>query len=121
MYQNAEILNGDRCVIKQKNGVFYGGGSPWCGTSGIYSSDHFPIAGIILLKKSSENHIRTSGAEAFQKLFSQLTLNTWDKEFMDSISTILINLLNAVPVFELSCRPDQEATELVYNTLFKKE
>lgn len=120
-HQKAEILNGDRCVIKEEKGVFYGGGSPWCGTSAIYSRKHFPIAGIILLKKSPENLIRTLGAEAFQKLFSQLTLNMWDKDFMNAVSTTLIHLLNTTPVFELSCRPDKEATELVYSTLFKKE
>ncbi len=120
-HQKAEILNGDRCVIKEENGVFFGGGSPWCGTSGIYSREHLPIAGIILLKKSAENHIRALCAEAFPKLFSHLTLNMWDKEFVESTSASLVHLLDKVPVFELSCRPDKEATELVYNALFKKE
>ncbi len=118
---NAEILNGDRCVIKEENGVFFGGGSPWSGTSGIYNPKHLPIAGIILLKKSAENSIRPLGAEAFSRLFSQLTINTWDKDFVNSISDTLVHLLNSIPVFELRCRPDKEAATLAYNTLFKKE
>ncbi len=117
----AEILNGDRCVIREENGVFLGGGSPWCGTSGIYNPKHYPIAGMILLKKSKENVLRPLGAEAFPTLFSQLTVNTWDKDFVDFTSSALVQLLNSVPVFELSCRPNREAAHLVYNTLFKKE
>lgn len=117
----AQILNGDRCVIKEENGTFYGGGSPWCGTSGIYSPHHLPIAGIILLNKSEENSIRVLGAEAFSRLFSQMTINSWDKGFVDFASSTLVQLLHSVPVFELKCRPDKEAADLVYNTLFKKE
>ncbi len=118
---NAEVLNGDRCVIKEEKGIFFGGGSPWCGTSGIYSSGHLPIAGIILLKKAKQNTLRPIVAEAFSSLFSQLTINTWDKDFVDFASSKLVHLLNSVPVFELRCRPDKEAVHLVYNTLFKKE
>ncbi|MBQ4569454.1 MAG: hypothetical protein IJA62_05320 [Ruminococcus sp.] len=117
----AEVLNGDRCVIKEDAGAFYGGGSPWCGTSEIYSPKSFPIAGIILMKKSQANTIQPLGAKAFPRIFSQLTLNTWDKDFVDFASSKLVHLLNSVPVFELNCRPDKEAAHLAYNTLFTKE
>lgn len=120
-YKNAKLLNGDRCVIFQRDGVFYGGGSPWSGTSGIYHSDYSPIAGIIMLRKDSKNSIEKMSAKAFNRLFSQTILNTWDSEFMDVISDIFVQLLNNVPVFELRCRPDKEATDLVYNAVFSQE
>ncbi len=117
-YHNAKILNGDRCVIKKEQGVFYGGGSPWSGTSGIYSGYHFPIAGIILLKKANKNSIRPLGKEAFFPLFSQTTVNSWDKDFVDKISELHVQLINEIPIFELNCLPDQEATDITYCTLF---
>lgn len=120
-YKNAKILNGDRCVIYEKDGIFYGGGSPWSGTSGIYQKEHFPIAGIILLKKSDKNTIKQINSTAFPRLFSQTTLNTWDKKFMDTITDIYVQLLSNIPVFELACRPDEDSVNLVYNTVFAKE
>lgn len=120
-YQNAEILNGDRCVISCKNGIFYGGGSPWSGTSGIYRREQYPIGGIVLLKKASVNSLTYVGAKAFQPLLSQTTLNTWDKDFMNKSADFIVHLCSSVPVFELSCRPQKEATNLVYNEVFTKE
>jgi hypothetical protein len=70
-FADAEILNGDRCVVMKKEDGFYGGGSPWSGTSGIYRSEQAPIAGIVLLKKGPENRLRRLGFEAFAPLFSQ--------------------------------------------------
>ena len=120
-FHNAKILNGDRSVITEKDGIFYGGGSPWSGTSGIYSSEQYPIAAIILLKKSEENSLRSISSKALPKLLSQTTLNTWDEEFMNTITHMYVQLLKTVPVFELSCRPDKDATNLVFNTVFAKE
>lgn len=119
--KNAEIINGDRCVITNRQGVFYGGGSMWSGTSGIYNPKEAPIAGIFTLKKSKENSVRRLGIQAFSELYSQITLNTWDEEFMKKVTYNLQAMLCTIPVWELCCRPDSDAVELAYNTLFSKE
>ena len=120
-YRKAEVLNGDRCVIRRVNNTFFGGGSPWSGTSGIYRKEHLPIGAIIMLKKAQENTITPLGAKAFTSLLSQTTLNNWDKDFMDKTTDNLVQLCKHVPIFELSCLPDKEATNLVYTTVFGKE
>lgn len=120
-YAKAEIINGDRCLITNKDGVFLGGGSIWSGTSEIYSPKQAPIAGIFTLKKSAENSVRRLGIQAFSELYSQITLNTWDEEFMTKVTGNLQDMLCSVPVWELSCRADKEAVELAYKTLFSKE
>lgn len=117
-FADAEILNGDRCVVMKKEDGFYGGGSPWSGTSGIYRSEQAPIAGIVLLKKGPENRLRRLGFEAFSPLFSQTTVNSWDSQFVDTVSGLYAQLLEQVPVYELECRPCAESVELVYRQLF---
>ena len=118
-YLGAEIVNGDRCVIRKKENDFWGSGSPWCGTSGIYSKEQAPIKGIFILKQASENSVRRLGIEAFKALYPQCIVNTWDKSFMEQLTELLTGLLEAVPVYELACRPDQKAVELAYQTLFE--
>jgi hypothetical protein len=120
-FVGAQILNGDRCVIMKKQDGFYGGGSLWCGTSGIYRPEQAPIAGIILIKQGPENRLRRLGFEAFVPMFSQTTLNSWDPAFMETVSALYSELLEQVNVYELECRPCREAVELVYDTLFGKE
>ncbi len=117
----AKILNGDRTVIMRKNGEFLGGGSPWSGTSDIYSPEQAPIKGIFLLSHGEDNSVRRMGADAFLRLFSQTTLNSWNTTFMETAASIYKELLEKVPVYELTCRMDKEAADLAYNTLFPKE
>lgn len=120
-FAGADILNGDRCVVMKKDDGFYGGGSPWCGTSGIYRPEQAPIAGIVLIKQGPEERLRRLGFESFVPLFSQTTLNSWDSTFMNTVSGLYSELLEQVSVYELVCRPGREAVELVYQTLFGKE
>lgn len=117
----AEIINGDRCVLMKKDGIFFGGGSPFAGTSGIYSPKQAPIGGIFILNKASDNTITKVTRSAFRTLYYQTTINAWDKSFVDFVTDFYASLLGSVPVFELSCRPDKDAVMLAYNTLFSKE
>lgn len=117
-FAGADILNGDRCVVMKKEDGFYGGGSPWSGTSGIYRGEQAPIAGIVLLKKGPQERLRRMGIEAFAPLFSQTTVNSWDSRFVERVSGLYAQMLEQVPVYELECRPCVEAVELVYRELF---
>lgn len=117
-HMGSKVVNGDRCVVIQKENGFYGAGSPWAGTSGIYHNDQAPIAAIILLKQASHNRIWRLGAEAFPALFSQTTVNSWDSKFMSVITDLYQELFLRVPIYALECRPDEEAVQLVQKTIF---
>ena len=120
-HKGADILNGDRCVIMKKGSVFFGGGSPWCGTSAIHRSEQFPIGAVFILKQHEENLIKPLGAEAFATLFSQTTVNLWDDDFVRTVSDFYAEILEHIPVYELRCRPDEECVRLAYETVFGKE
>ncbi len=116
-YLGAQILNGDRCLVMERPDGFYGGGSLWCGTSGILRPEQAPIAGIILLNKAPENRLERLGIQGFAPLFSQTTVNSWDSGFMSKIMDLYTRLLDQAPVYRLHCRPDEAAVLLVYNEL----
>lgn len=120
-HRKAEIINGDRAVISKVGTKFFAGGSLWCGTSGIYRPEQKEIAGIFILKQHCENTLRLLSSEAFPILFSNTTVNDWDKAFVDKVCSVYSELLASVPVYELSCRADKEAVDLVYITLFSEE
>ena len=117
----SQILNGDRCVIRSFDGVICGGGSPWCGTSGIRRREHGPIAGIFLVRQAPENKVTRLGAEAFVPLLTQTTVNSWDKAFMEQVTEMIAELIRRVPIYRLDCTPGPEAVVLAYHTLFHKE
>ncbi len=117
-YLDAEILNGDRCVIRSTASGFVGGGSPWAGTSGIYRDESAPIAGIFLVHQAPENRVRLLGPAAFGPLFSQTVVNAWDAVFMERITRLYQELLEQVPVYALYCRADEEAVRTAARSLF---
>ncbi len=114
----AEILNGDRCAVQRRENGFYGGGSLWCGTSGIRRPEAAPIAGIFLLNQALENRVERLGFSALSPLLSQTTVNSWDPGFMEKLMALYGGLLEAVPVFRLDCRADEEAVKTAYQVLF---
>ena len=117
----ADILNGDRTVIMQREDGFYGGGSIWSGTSRIFRPEQAPIAGIFLVQKDSENRVKRLHFDAFAPLFSQTIVNSWDPTFMRRVTELFSSMMTQIPVYRLYCRPDQGAVEVAYHTLFGKE
>lgn len=120
-YVGADIINGDRCVIKKQDGRFYGGGSPLAGSSNIYRSEHYPIAGIFLLEKSDKNAVSQVFSSALPPLLSQTLVNSWDTEFMTEITSLYEDLFAQVPIYKLQCKADESAVHFAYETLFGKE
>lgn len=117
----AQVLNGDRTVIQKRDGGFTAAGSMWAGSSQIYRRDVLPLSAVFLITQAKENRVERLGFDAFVPLFTQTILNSWDPEFMDRISTLYAEFLDKVPVYRLYCRPDREAVELAYHTVFGKE
>lgn len=117
-YAGAEVINGDRTVIMRRGDSFYGGGSMWSGTSGIYRPEQAPIAGIFLVEQAPENRLERLGFQAFVPLFSQTIVNSWDSQFMSQITQLYAQLLAQIPVYRLYCRPDKDAVTLCLKTLF---
>lgn len=117
----ADIINGDRTVIRKTADGFTGGGSMWSGTSGIYRSETAQIAGIILVEHGKEETLERLGFEAFKPLLTQTIVNSWDEEFIQKVTGLLAEVMDTVPIYRLRCRPIPEAAALVRDTLFGKE
>lgn len=117
-YEGADIYNGDRTVVRRINGSYYGFGSPYAGSSGIYRNESAPICAIVVLTQASENQIqRLSGKQAFLPLFRETLANTWNPAYMESMTDLLLDAAATIPIFRLDCRPDRDAVELVKKTL----
>lgn len=118
-YRRGDILNGDRCIIMKRGDCFYGYGSPYCGSSGIYRKEGAPIRAIILPVKATENRIaRLTPDEAIRKIFRETLVNLWDEDFIKQLLDLLQELVLCVPVYSLYCRPDEQSTELTLQAVF---
>lgn len=114
-YRGAEILNGDRAMIRSRDGyVAYG--SPYSGSSGIYRNESAPVTAIVVLRQAPFNRVRRmTTKEAYISLLSELSLSPISRETVERQSRWLLALLGRVPVFLLECLPDEGAVNTLYD------
>ena len=119
-FRSAEILNGDRAGVRFSNNFWCAYGMPFAGTSGIYQNASAPIAAVVTLDQGPENQIhRLRPMEAIRRLLLECSCRRWDSEFMNRMLDLLLKFVSLVPVYHLVCRPDEDAVNLLYDTLLK--
>lgn len=118
LYENADILNGDRAGLRCPNGSWQAYGLPYAGSSGIYRNESVPLRAIVILRQAKENRIqRLHGFSSVSFLYPEVSIHRWDRKFSEKALNLLLQLLEKIPVYLLECRPDQEAVLLLKETL----
>lgn len=116
--EGAQIVNGDRGILRYTPQGYRVYGSPYAGTSGVFTNITVPIRAIVVLSQARENSLqRLSPLVAFRKLYSESTALTWDAGFIDQLSGLLLQIVSEVPVYHLACRPDTQAVALLKQVL----
>lgn len=120
-YRDALIINGDMNFVQDTGDEFIGWGTPWHGSSPYCENTSVPIQALIILRQASENYIRElSGFEKVQLVSNNIIYPTWLENGMELCLETLDHLLTKLPVYELSCRPDEDAVKLTEETIFGK-
>ena len=118
-YRDALIINGDIVFVQETEENFLGWGTPWHGSSPYCENTSVPVHAMIVLKQESENSIRElTGFEKVTAVSNNVFYPQWLENGMELCLETLDHLLSAIPVYELSCRPDEEAVRLTEETLF---
>ena len=119
--EGSEIINGDRPILGKADGVWQAWGSPYAGSSGYHVQKGLPIAAIAVLEQGSENKARRlSVREAFHRLFPAVTVNNWNRWYVERAIDLVSQLAASVPVFHLTCTPDHRAVETFKAQLMKE-
>lgn len=118
-YRDARIINGDIVFVQETEGGFLGWGTPWHGSSPYCENASVPVEALIVLKQAPENFIRElTGFEKVTAVSNNVFYPRWLENGMELCLDVLDHLLRALPVYELSCRPDEEAVALTEKTIF---
>lgn len=119
-YKNAIIANGDKSIICKENDKWYSCGIPFSGSSDYCLNIKKPLSAIILLEKGLENKIERVDLKGFNRVYSQMTVNPWDKEFCNKILDLTIDICTNVPVYIYSCTKEEDAVDYLYNYLVEE-
>lgn len=115
-------MNGDKTVLHITETDLSAYGSFYAGSSGIVHNVYAPLKAIISLKQGPDNRIRRlKPAEAYRKLYPRFLIPQWNPDVTIHVMGMIQQLVTRIPVYELTCRPDRDAVQLAYETIFAGE
>jgi len=121
-YKNSTTINGDRCLLVKEDENWYVYGWPVCGSSGICINERYKLGTIIFLNQGKENNvIHLEKSKAIKKMVSQLTINYWDKNFINDAISLAENICDKINLYELTCTPDEKAVNTLEVVLKENE
>ena len=117
LFPGIQILNDDKPVIWPEKGKITAWGTPFSGKTQLQMNRGVPLRGICFLKQARENRIRpVAETEALALILN----NTWrpkDDKTMNLLLNGIQQVVEEIPIFELSCTTDPEAAQLSYATM----
>lgn len=118
-YRGSETVNGDRSLLQVVSGRWTAQGWPVCGTSEICHNEAVPIRAIVMLNQAKEDTVRRlSPMEAFPQLYSQITVNTWNRGYVAQDMSLIDSLVSQVPLYHLACTISENAVACLENAIY---
>lgn len=119
-YRGAEIINGDRAIIRKCGDRWFAWGSPYCGTSGICRNQSMPLRAVVALAQAQENSAeRMETRRALAALLDGSSFDVWDMQQVSSVMEICGRLIEDIPFYRLSCLADEGAVRALEECLWK--
>lgn len=116
------IINGDKCLLKQEKDEFFAFGWPICGSSGICHNEKRKVKAIIMLQQSTENIIKEEKKTViFKRILEQMTVNYWNSDFVNAAMDFALLLTIKIPCYTYACNISCEAVETLYRKINEKK
>lgn len=113
-YEKVPLINGDLNLITIENGVAVVHGLPWCGTSKISDTKTYPLGGIVLLRKSLDNHIEPLSPDSKTLLITQRFISpAWTSQQLQQNLSVAENIAEQVLITKLHCTKEKDAVETI--------
>lgn len=108
------VLNGDLNLLGMENDEVFVYGIPWCGTSGVYTTKKYPLGGIILLKRGTENRVCKLPQDERQLYTAQRMISpAWTEKQVDDSLLFAEKLSDRIPIRQLYCTQEPSAAAVM--------
>lgn len=117
----ATYLNDDKPALRYVDGHWKAYGTPWSGKHDLSEPRGVLLGGIAFVKRGEKNSIRRlSAAEAIPEIMCQSLWRLPVHKAMDRQLELVEKLVCNIPVWELTCRNDDEAAWVSYQAMTGK-
>jgi len=107
-------LSDDRIVVREIDGAFRFFGTPWAGEGQVAAYGDVALKALAFIHHGSENCIRPiSPASALKQLMPTSSILWFDRSSLEKTLSFCHDLVETIPAFEIHCRPDPSAADLI--------
>lgn len=118
-YRGARICNGDKAGIRLGE-IPMVHGVPFSGSSNIGENISLPLKAVVVLAQAPENTIeRMAPTAALKAILPNVFVKQKVPQQYYRAVQLLLDMVQAVPVYLLACTPDERAVVLLEKTLFQ--
>ena len=115
--REAEILNGDKPILRIQGGRFWAFGTPWCGKEGRQMNVGCPLNAICFLEQAVQNRIEVCPTADTVAGMLDATVYSENALLRDRLAILIGQAVRVTPAYRLYCRHDAEAVRLAFHTL----
>lgn len=117
-YENANIINDDRVLLRKIDNIWNAYGYPSCGSSKICVNKTLPLRTIVVLEQGENNKIvELSNSEKIRALVTGIEVFLWNIDEINMSIECANELVKDVKIFKLICKPNSDAVLLLKNYL----
>ena len=118
-HRGSRVINGDRALLECMDGRWTARGWPVCGSSEVCHNEDTKIRAIVMLSQGKTDTVeRLTPFQAFSQIYSQITINRWNREAQQRAMDLIENLITHVPVYHLSCTISEDAVRCLESALY---
>lgn len=118
-HRGSRVVNGDRSLLQCVDGTWTARGWPVCGSSEVCHDEDTPIRAIVMLSQGKTDTVeRLSPFQAFSQVYSQITINRWNKAGHQRAMDLIEQLVTQAPVYHLSCTISEDAVRCLEAALY---
>lgn len=113
-YQGAEIINGDRAVIKKEKDGWYVYSLPFCGSSAICKNKSAKLGSIVFVNKSDIDSVEQLGnIQKLSMIMQQLNFENKKQQNFEKVMSLVDDLISTQKIVMLNCGISDEATKVL--------
>ena len=113
------VINGDKPIIRYKDGEFIAYGTPWCGKEHYNTNTSAPLKGIVLVSRGEENSIEEIPSDKFNLFLVKQLYLPKDPSLRMKVLELGDKLFTTVKLYHLKCNISTDAAILARDKIHK--
>ena len=118
------IVNGDKPVIRffEDKKYPFAYGAPWCGKEHFGTTGKVALKHICFIQRGEKNVCEPiKPNDALDLIFNQVYIPKNNQIAVYNTLSLIDRLLNVCKLWRITCKPNIEAAQIAYNTIFKEK